>query len=304
MKIEKAVRKRKNVLACLFGFSGGGKTLSALKLAKGMGDKVGLIDTENGRASFYDKRIKDGFDVINLDPPFSPERIVDAIEKFEQANYDVIIVDSISHEWSGKGGCIDIAEQQLTKYGKEMKGLSKWNIPKARHRKLMNKVFNCKTNLIFCVRAKQLYVQGKGGEVINKGVGLRQEGEFNYEMMITFYMKEGKACITKCNDELKEKLNINSFEFLTENHGKIIKDWAINAPNEKINVDFLKKSMIEVAGLGTIQLNLWWESLNTEKKKALKTFPDEITKAKKIAIDFDNRGSKTAGLEEKNNEKL
>ncbi|NDG19949.1 MAG: hypothetical protein EB117_17030 [Betaproteobacteria bacterium] len=106
--IRKARRSATKLRLLLTSPSGGGKTYGALLLAKGLGGRTVVIDTEEGSSDLYDT-LHD-FDVIDLRPPFSPERYIEAIAAAEQAGYDVIIVDSVTHCWSGAGGCLEILE--------------------------------------------------------------------------------------------------------------------------------------------------------------------------------------------------
>ena len=50
---QKATRKQAKLKLAVTGPSGSGKTYSALMLAKGIGGKIALIDTENKSASLY-----------------------------------------------------------------------------------------------------------------------------------------------------------------------------------------------------------------------------------------------------------
>src|SRR5574337_887521 len=90
MEFKKAVRKQAKLRLALSGPSGSGKTYGALLLAKGMGGKTALIDTERGSASLY-TNIHD-FDALDLDPPYTPERFIEAIKSAERAGYDVLII--------------------------------------------------------------------------------------------------------------------------------------------------------------------------------------------------------------------
>lgn len=103
--IKKAVRKAKKLRVGLSAASGFGKTYSSLLLAKGLckGDlsKVCVIDSEKDSASLYADL--GAYSTINLEAPFSPERYIEAIEAAERAGFEVIIVDSITHEWEGEG---------------------------------------------------------------------------------------------------------------------------------------------------------------------------------------------------------
>src|SRR5699024_4174035 len=112
MKLRKAEKNQVKLRIGLSSPSGFGKTYSALLLAYGMTKdwtKVAVIDTENSSAVLY-AHLGD-FNVLQLDAPFSPERYIEAIKMCEEAEMEVIVIDSITHEWQGKGGCLQIHEE-------------------------------------------------------------------------------------------------------------------------------------------------------------------------------------------------
>src|SRR6186997_184010 len=109
MQIQKAERKQAKIKMALQGSSGSGKTMGALLIAFGLcGDwgKIAVIDTENYSASLYAHL--GNFSVVNITAPFSPEKYMEAIKLCEGAGIQVIVIDSISHEWEGSGGILDI----------------------------------------------------------------------------------------------------------------------------------------------------------------------------------------------------
>jgi hypothetical protein len=108
ISIRKAKRSATKLRILLTSPSGGGKTFGALLLAKGLGGKTVVIDTEEGSSDLYDE-LHD-FDVLDLKPPFTPERYVEAISGAEAAGYEVIVIDSVTHCWSGKGGCLELVD--------------------------------------------------------------------------------------------------------------------------------------------------------------------------------------------------
>src|SRR5678810_1497531 len=97
MAFVKATRKKVKLKLAVTGPSGAGKTFSALRLAKGLGSKVALIDTENDSASLYGGSFD--FDVSGISPPFQHEKFVAAINEAVKAGYDVVVIDSASHFW-------------------------------------------------------------------------------------------------------------------------------------------------------------------------------------------------------------
>jgi hypothetical protein len=284
MKPKKAERKAIPAIICLYGKSGGGKTYSALKLAKGLiteKDRICLIDTENGRASHYADEFD--FDVIDLDPPFTPARYIQAIKTAQDEGYKTIVIDSISHEWEGIGGCLEMAE------GKS--GLQAWAKPKEQHRKMMNMLLQAKSHIIFCARAKdnleQVKVNGKT-EIVNHGLVPIQEKNFPFEMLITLKMEEkGKVTIEKCVKGLEESLKINGY--IGENHGKIIADWI----NKGAKVDLEAKQLMAEARAeamkGDVNLKNWFNSLDDKQKPIAKAFGDEFKRElSRIAKDVED----------------
>jgi len=81
----------------LFGPSGSGKTFSALRIAKGIGGKVAVIDTEYGRAAKYSDRFD--FDIAELRDTQRVEDYLSLMREAATGGYDVLIVDSLTHAW-------------------------------------------------------------------------------------------------------------------------------------------------------------------------------------------------------------
>ena len=98
---QKATRKGKYIKLAITGPSGARKTYSALRLAKGLtsNGKVALIDTENGSASLYASDFN--FDVTNVEPPYTIDKLVQPTKYVLENGYDVLIIDSATHFWNG-----------------------------------------------------------------------------------------------------------------------------------------------------------------------------------------------------------
>lgn len=181
LQFKKAERKQAKLRLGLTGPSGSGKTYSALLLAFELGQRVAVIDTENSSAALYSHLGE--FDTLELEAPYSPERFIEAIETAEKAGYEVLIIDSITHEWSGPGGCLEINERiAQTKY----KGntWSAWNETTPRHRKLLDKIVASPLHIIVTLRSKTETVQGEGKKVIKLGMKSEQRDGFEYELTI------------------------------------------------------------------------------------------------------------------------
>lgn len=182
MQFTKAVRKKSKLRLALTGPSGSGKTYSALLIAKGLGGKVAVIDTEHGSASLYSDLLD--FDSLELAPPYSPERYIAAIQAAEKAGYDVLIIDSTTHEWSGSGGCLEINEQTAqAKYRGNT--WSAWNETTPRHRKFIDTILQSGMHIIATGRSKTETSQEDSGngkkKVVKLGMKTEQRDGFEYE---------------------------------------------------------------------------------------------------------------------------
>lgn len=188
LQIRQADRKKAKLRIGISGASGSGKTYSALLLAKGIAgdwDKVCVIDTENGSGELYSHLGQ--YHVITLEAPFTPERYVEAIKIAEKAGMKVIVIDSISHEWKGEGGILEIVDNLGGKY-------QDWNEVTPRHRKLIERILQSNSHIITTTRRKQGYDftnDGEGKMKVQK-VGLEevQREGFEYELTINFQLDE------------------------------------------------------------------------------------------------------------------
>lgn len=100
MNLRQSHRKQAKIKLALEGCSGSGKSMSSLLLAFGMTNdwtKIAVIDTENGSADLYAHLGQ--YNVLTLQAPFTPEKYIEAITVCENAEMEVIIIDSISHCW-------------------------------------------------------------------------------------------------------------------------------------------------------------------------------------------------------------
>jgi len=221
-QLKKAERKQTKIRLGLSGASGFGKTYTGLLIAKGLvGDwtKIAMIDTEHGSGELYSDLGE--YNIISLSPPYTPERYIEAIKACEQAGMECIIIDSISHEWDGEGGCLDIQTQLGGRY-------QDWAKITPRHQKFINTILTCKSHVITTVRRKQDY------EVVNDGkrttvqkVGTKEvtrEG-FEYELTMNLEIINDKHMVKASKD--RTGLFMDKPEFIpNELTGKIIREWC------------------------------------------------------------------------------
>ncbi len=222
--VVEAVREAVPSLTALWGFSDSGKTYSALRYARGLvgpKGKIVVIDTENKRAKFY-AGMFGGFGHIDLQPPFTPHRYTAAVEAAVKAGADAIIIDSASHVWQGEGGVLEQADAT------NASGLRKWQAPKTAYVRMVNRMLRSPVHMIFCLRAKEHYVQkgaGKQAEVVHMGQIPIFGAGFIYEMTVAIRMESGSRTplTVKSPDPIADVLQIG--EYITEDHGQRIAAW-------------------------------------------------------------------------------
>lgn len=229
-EVKKAVREKIFPKIALIAPSGGGKTYSALRLATGMAEEIKaetgkdasilLANTEQKRGYYYADEF--AYDIVDIEAPHEPEKYVDLINFAIESNYSILIIDSSSHEWEGKGGCLELQQRAGGTY-------QAWAKITPRHSRYISAIADSSLIIIATMRAKDQYEVGKdekGKVTVQKiGAGAKQRDGFEYEFTCTFMLD------VKTNTAEVEKDNTHLFEsagpkLLTEEDGKRIIKWA------------------------------------------------------------------------------
>ena len=222
LQIRKATRRKAKLRLALLGPSGSGKTMSAIKLAAGIGGKIGVIDTENGSADLY-AEIAD-YDVITLEKPYSVTKYREAIGAFEQAGYATIIVDSLTHAWSGAGGLLDKQGQMAAKPGAN--SYTAWREITPEHNSLVEALLASPCHIIATMRVKTEYVMetNERGKQVPRKVGLQpvQRDGMEYEFTVALDIDANhKAQASKDRTTMFEGF----YDTITEATGRKLLDW-------------------------------------------------------------------------------
>jgi hypothetical protein len=186
VEFKPAQRRRAKLRLAVAGPSGSGKTYSALLLASGITSwsKVAVIDSENGSAELYAHLGE--YSVLTLEPPYTPEKYIEAIKTAEQRGFEVIIIDSLSHAWNGEGGILD---QQGKAADTKYKGNSwaAWRDVTPRHNALVEAMLKSSCHVIATLRSKTEYAQiTENGKPAVKKLGMApvQRDGMEYEFTV------------------------------------------------------------------------------------------------------------------------
>ena len=170
---KKAQRSNRKLRMAIAGIAGSGKTYTALRLASELGNRVALLDTERSSAEVYSDRFD--FDVAQLET-HHPQNYVDAIKAAQ--DYDVLIVDSLSHAWMGRDGALDLV-------GKQGKSFNAWGKVTPLQNLLLDTLLSYPGHIIATMRMKQAYEQEKDAKgkisVAKIGLATQQRDGIDYE---------------------------------------------------------------------------------------------------------------------------
>jgi hypothetical protein len=227
MQLKKASRQQSKLRIGLSWPSWSWKTHSALLVARGMvdsWDKIAIIDTENGSADLY-SHLWD-YNVLGLEPDYSPERYIEAIETCEKAWIEVIIIDSTSHEWEWKWWCLEINDKiAQTKF--KWNTWSAWSQTTPRHQKFIEAITHSAAHIITTARSKTDTIQWEDKKV--KKIWLKdiQREWFEYEMTLMFNIDRDWHFAIASKDRTNLFIDRDPFK-ITEETWKEILNWNLS----------------------------------------------------------------------------
>lgn len=243
--LRKATRTKAKIRLGLSAVSGGGKTYSALQIAYGLtGDwnKIAVIDTENGSADLY-AHLGD-YSVLALKDT-SPEGYAKAISECEMAGMEVIIVDSITHEWEF---CLQEQERLGGTY-------QAWGKITPRHNAFIKSMLNSSSHIITTVRRKQDYEMTKdgNGKMKVEKAGLKEvtRDGWEYELTVNLEM-DMQHNATASKDRTGLFMGNPSF-IPTVKTGEMIKEWCETGLDVNVAVDEAIKKLTNVLNLDELK---------------------------------------------------
>lgn len=227
---RRASSRRTRIKAALCGPSKSGKTFSSIYLgdlflkrlsAAGFpagNGRIAVIDSENGRSEYYG--VPEGgqpgpgqfdFDIYDL-YQVKPESYADAFKEAAGVGYGLIIVDSITHEWAGKGGLLDAKAQLVATGGKN--SFTAFDTITPRHNDFIEAIVRYPGHLIATIRAKTDYaMESNGGKTTVQKVGLGpvQRDGIEYEFDIFGMVSPDHSIVFECRGQLAARMNGRRF---------------------------------------------------------------------------------------------
>jgi hypothetical protein len=224
--VQKAKRELIWVKVALMAPSGGGKTYSALRLATGMKNelakngvntKIIMGNTEGSRGRYYANEFE--YDIVDIPQDSDPEIYADFIKFAIDGGYQILIIDSSTHEWKK---ALKIHQQN----GGDFRAFAKVT---PRHEKFTSAIADSPIHIISTIRGEDKYEIEKGDNGKNQikklGIGADQRKDYEFEFTLTFLIdqKTSTAEVQKDNTHLFES---RGAVLLTEQDGADLIRWA------------------------------------------------------------------------------
>ena len=292
---RKAERRKAKLRLAITGPAGSGKTYGALLVAFGIGGKIALLDTENGSGDLYSKL--GDYDVCSISAPFSVLKFIEAIKDAEISGYDILILDSISAEWAGSGGLLNLHTQFTS--GNKANSFAAWGKITPQHNAFIDAIINSRLHIIATIRSKTEYAQfldehGKSS-VRKLGMGLVQRDGIDYEFTTVFDLNADHS-VTVSKD--RTSLFDGQIFTLTQETGKLLKDWlesGIDVPDIRA-INELKQSIYKkyLARFSNDQKKAQEAILAITQGRGSKDWTDDDLN--NLQADIETRNSDTAEL--------
>jgi energy-coupling factor transporter ATP-binding protein EcfA2 len=199
LQFQPATRAEAKARVAILGPTGAGKTWTALQWARVLaGDtgKVAVIDTENASASLYADDFPQ-FDSAPWWPPYDATKLAAEFKAAAQ-QYDVLVLDSLTHFWAGDGGVLDFVDRN-TRGGNSF---TAWKAGTPIWRGLLDALIFAPCHVIVTMRSKMdhVIVEGNNGRktVEKMGMAPQARNDVEYEFTVVGELDQGhRLTITK-----------------------------------------------------------------------------------------------------------
>jgi hypothetical protein len=221
---KKAETKAVKLSLGILGPSGGGKTMSALRMARGIvgpTGRIAFIGTEGGKEQLYANRIEGGFENCTISAPYTLDKLNDAMNGAIEAGFDILVIDGLSPFWAGSGGALmQVDEIASVNSGNTSVG---WNVVTKKIERLIEWIKNFPIHLIVTLRSEIKYelVQNAKGKMVPTKMGLQP------------IWRTGKQCITYDLDNVMD-IAYNHKAKVTKTRLEGLADKIFDHPDENL----------------------------------------------------------------------
>lgn len=299
-QFKKATKKQVKARVAIAGPSGSGKTYTGLVASTALanGGRIAVIDTERGSASLYSDYFS--FDVLELEPPFSPKVYKQAIKAAEDAGYGVILIDSLSHAWEGEGGALDLADEATSRQ-RTPNSYTAWREVTPLHREMVDAMLQSKAHIVATMRSKTEYaIQKEDGKtkILKVGMAPIQRAGMEYEFTVVGDMDiDNKIVISKSRfaplqSKVQLKPDINFF--------KPFVDW-LNSGDAEVKAEPTKPTPQKEQSLTQIELSAAAQDTRTPREQIQAALPSLTLEEACKAVDSNGKPyhTKSASVVEK-----
>lgn len=222
LEFKRASKKAAKLRLGIVGPSGSGKTYTALRVARAIGGRVAVLDSEHGSASKY----ADEFEFDSLEPDdFSPATYIEAIRAAERAGYDVLVIDSLSHAWMGTGGALEMVDK-AAKRSNGGNSFAAWRDVTPVHNQMIEAIVGARVHVIATMRSKTEYVleTNDRGKQVPRKIGLQpvQRDGMEYEFDVVGDIDHAHNLV------------------ITKTRCRALKDAVIREPGEELGATLLE----------------------------------------------------------------
>jgi len=187
----------------MFGSPGSGKTFTSLLwaegLAKASGKKIAFVDTERGSDPYAiaNKHRKIHPEAFEFDALYTTSlaETLEAVKAVDPAEYAVVIVDSITHIWQA---AIDAYSGPMVGSAGDKIPMQAWGPIKKPYKELIDLLAKHGQYHGFILGRQKNIFEDEDGSLRKTGVGLKAEGETQYEPMTCVQMSMTPDGVNTC----------------------------------------------------------------------------------------------------------
>lgn len=250
MAFQKATKKQARLRLAVFGPSGAGKTYTSLRVAKGIGGRIAVIDTERFTASKYSDRFDfDAEDQVDK----SIDGYIRSINEAAKEGYEILIIDSLSHGWQEL--LQEVEKLARAKY--QGNTWSAWSEGTPKQKKLIDAILNYPGHVIATIRSKTEWVQEQASNGKNRPVrvGLAPEQGKGIEYEFDLLMELTTDHLGTILKDRTGKYQDQMIEKPGEDFGVALADWLKDGEEAKPTDEI--RSLCRQLGYSDVQLLSW-----------------------------------------------